>query len=70
MSVGPLPPATFGTPPLVTRAELAGAVWRRLMRPVTPIPLDFGLAKSRLSDPTGRAYGVVYLGSSVRVGFP
>ena len=69
MAVGPLPPATFGTRPLVTRVGPAGAVWRRLYQTRHPDPLGFGLAKSRFSDPTGHAFGVVYLGSSVRVVF-
>lgn len=69
MTVGPSPPASFGTRPLVIRLEPAGATWRRLFETRHPDPLGFGLVRSRFSDPTGRAFGVVYLGSSIKVAF-
>src|SRR4051812_34917643 len=63
------PPATFGTRALVLREERRGAVWRRLYEARHPNPLGFRPALSRLSDPTGSAFGLIYLGSSVRVAF-
>lgn len=68
MAVVP-PPAGFSKRPLVIHTEPAGAVWRRLYRSRHPDPLGFGLAKSRFSDPTGAAFGVIYLGSSIKVAF-
>ena len=63
------PPPTFNSQPLVLRNESAGGVWRRLYVSNHPHPLGFSRTKSRFSDPTGRAFGVVYLGSSIKVTF-
>jgi hypothetical protein len=63
------PPSTFSSRPLVLRTEAVGGVWRRLYPSHHSNPLGFGLALSRFSDPTGRAFGVVYLGSSIKVAF-
>jgi hypothetical protein len=69
MAVGPSPPTSFGTRPLAIRREPAGATWRRLYETRHSDPLGFGLVRSRFSDLIGRAFGVVYLGSSIRVAF-
>jgi len=69
MAVGPAPPATFGMRSLVLREEPPGAVWRRLYGTRHPNPLGFRRAPSRFSDPTGGAFGLIYVGSSVRVAF-
>ena len=63
------PPASFNSRPLVLHREPVGGSWRRLYLSHHPDPLGFGLARSRFSDPTGRAFGVVYLGSSIKVAF-
>ncbi|MFZ5684626.1 RES family NAD+ phosphorylase [Phenylobacterium sp.] len=63
------PPEGFTRRPLVLHDEPAGARWIRLYRRAFPDPLGFGTAPSRFSPPpeaTDR-YGVVYLGSSVKV---
>jgi hypothetical protein len=69
MGVGPLPPVSFGARPLAIHHAPAGAIWRRIYETRHPDPLGFGPSRSRFSDPTGRAFGVVYLGSSVKVAF-
>jgi hypothetical protein len=69
MAIGPSPPASFGTRPLAIRYETAGAIWRRLYETRHPDSLGFGFVRSRFSDPTCRAFGVVYLGSSIKVAF-
>ena len=46
-----------------------GQVWRRLYESRYPDPLGFGAGLSRFSDPTGKAFGLVYLGSSAKVAF-
>ncbi len=69
MVTGPGPPAAFASRPLIIHREPAGRVWRRLYETRHADPLGFGLVRSRFSDPTGKMFGVVYLGSSVRVAF-
>ena len=46
-----------------------GQVWRRLYMSHHPSALGFGPGLSRFSDPTGRAFGLVSLGSSAKVAF-
>jgi len=69
MATGPMPPAAFASLPLVVRREPAGGTWRRLYETKHSNPLGFGLGLSRFSDPSGATFGVVYLGSSVKVAF-
>lgn len=46
-----------------------GSDWRRMYETRFPNPLGWGPGRNRFSDPTGHAYGVVYLGSSAKVAF-
>ncbi|MGB8842760.1 MAG: RES family NAD+ phosphorylase [Aliidongia sp.] len=51
-----------------------GQIWRRLYRSIYPNPLGYGLAPSRFSDPRldrpeVARFGVLYLGSSLKVCF-
>jgi hypothetical protein len=63
------PPEGFAGRPLVLHEESIGAQWLRLYRRSFPDPLGFGRAPSRFSPPpeANEHYGVVYLGSSVKV---
>lgn len=61
------PPAAFASRSLVLTSPPVGAVWRRLYPDTHPNPLGWGPAINRFSDPTGKAFGVVYLGSSAKV---
>jgi hypothetical protein len=67
-----LPPKGFAARPLVLHSPAADETWLRLYRRTHADPLGFGKGPSRFSDPRplpahGR-YGVVYLGSSLKVG--
>jgi hypothetical protein len=65
-----LPPdPSFATRPLVTATIPVGATWRRMYETRFPDPLGFGPGLSRFSDPTGRAFGLIYLGSTAKVAF-
>ena len=64
-----LPGARFAGRALVLANVPAGDIWRRVYETRFPDPLGWGPASSRFSDPTGRAFGVVYLGSSAKVAF-
>jgi len=64
-----LPGAAFAGRPLVLATVPAGTVWRRLYETRYPNPLGWGPGLSRFSDPTGAAFGLVYLGSSAKVAF-
>lgn len=69
-----LPPKGFESRPLALTDIPAGTVWRRLYQSRFPDPLGYGLGPSRFSDPeTGLVpparFGVVYLGSSLKVCF-
>ncbi len=46
-----------------------GQVWRRLYASRYPDALGFGSGLSRFSDPTGKAFGLIYLGSSAKIAF-
>lgn len=63
------PTAAFAGRSLVLASPPVGEVWRRLYPDGHPNPLGWGPAINRFSDPTGKAYGVVYLGSSAKVTF-
>lgn len=70
MAVAPVSPGpAFAGRPLVLKTLDAGAVWRRMYETRFPDPLGWGPGLNRFSDPTGTAFGVVYLGSSAKVAF-
>lgn len=69
MAEGARPPRAFRGRPLVLRPIKAGTVFVRLYLTRHPDPLGFGYGKSRFSDPTGKAFGVVYAGSTLKVAF-
>ena len=46
-----------------------GATWRRICETRFPDPLGYGPGLSRFSDPTGKAFGLIYLGSTAKVAF-
>jgi hypothetical protein len=54
---------------LVLKTVPAGEVWRRLYETRFPNPLGWRPGLSRFSDPIGRVFGLVYLGSSAKVAF-
>ena len=54
---------------LVLKTIPAGAVWRRIFETRFPDPLGWGHGRSRFSDPTGTAFGLVYLGATAKVAF-
>ncbi len=69
-----LPPKGFASRPLALADIAAGTVWRRLYQTRFTDPLGYGLGPSRFSDPETSflppaRFGVVYLGSSVKVCF-
>jgi hypothetical protein len=63
------PPPTFASRALTVARLPAGSRWRRMYRHHHPDPLGYALIPSRFSDPTNQAFGVVYLGASVKVCF-
>jgi len=69
MDARELPPAGFARRPLVLTAEPAGSIWQRIYAAAHRDPLGFRPSLSRFSDPTGKRFGVVYLGSSAKVAF-
>lgn len=69
-----LPPKEFASRPLALADIAAGTVWWRLYQTRFADPLGYGLGPSRFSDPETSflppaRFGVVYLGSSVKVCF-
>ena len=64
-----LPGPAFAARPLVLKTVSSGEVWRRIYETRFPDPLGWGPGLSRFSDPTGHAFGVVYLGVSAKVAF-
>lgn len=64
-----LPGAAFAGRSLVLKTVPVGEVWRRMYETRFPNPLGWGPGLSRFSDPTGTAFGLVYLGSSAKVAF-
>lgn len=70
MASAAVPPGpAFAGRPLVLKTLDAGEIWRRMYETRFPDPLGWGPGLNRFSDPTGAAFGVVYLGSSVKVAF-
>lgn len=63
------PGANLAARPLVLATVPAGQVWRRLYDRRHPDPLGWGASLSRFSDPTGAAFGVVYLAASAKAAF-
>lgn len=64
-----MPSPVFAGRPLVLKTIDAGEVWRRMYKTRHGDPLGWKPALNRFSDPTGNAFGVVYLGSSAKVAF-
>jgi hypothetical protein len=64
-----LPASAFAARPLVLTTVPTGGIWRRIYETRFPDPLGWGHGPSRFSDPTGKAFGLVYLGSSAKVAF-
>ncbi len=64
-----MPGPAFAGRALVLKTVPAGEVWRRMYETRFPEPLGWGPGLNRFSDPTGHAYGVVYLGASAKVAF-
>lgn len=64
-----LPGAAFAGRSLVLKTMSTGDVWRRMYETRFPNPLGWGPGLNRFSDPTGNAFGLVYLGSSAKVAF-
>jgi hypothetical protein len=67
-----LPPTGFRSREVVITAIPVGEIWHRLYLSKYPEPLGLGFGQSRFSDPDVGAkdrFGVVYLGSSVKVCF-
>lgn len=54
---------------LVLKTVPAGEVWRRMFNTRFLDPLGWGRGRSRFSDPSGSAFGLIYLGSSAKVAF-
>jgi hypothetical protein len=69
MATAALPRAAFAKRRLVTATVPAGAVWRRMYETRFPDPLGYGPGLNRFSDPTGRAFGLIYLASTAKVAF-
>ncbi len=71
---GGSPPKGFASRDLVIAEMAPGGVWRRIYESRFPDPLGYGFGPSRFSDPKTMLvppdrFGVVYLGSSVKVCF-
>ena len=64
-----LPGVAFAGRSLVLKIVPVGETWRRIYESCFPDPLGWGPGQSRFSDPTGTAFGLVYLGSSAKVAF-
>lgn len=70
MAAGPAVPGTaFAGRALVSTSVPVGEVWQRIYETRFPNSLGWSPALNRFSDPTGHAFGVVYLGSSAKVAF-
>lgn len=63
------PSSAFASRTLVTATIDVGRTWRRIYDDKHPDPLGFGEQPSRFSDPTGRAFGLIYGGSSAKGAF-
>jgi hypothetical protein len=69
MATPVLPDPSFATRPLVTATIPVGSTWRRMYETRFPNPLGYGPGLNRFSDPTGKAFGLIYLGSTAKVAF-
>ena len=69
MATPVLPDPSFATRPLVTAKIPVGSTWRRMYETRFPNPLGYGPGLNRFSDPTGKAFGLIYLGSTAKVAF-
>lgn len=54
---------------MVVKTVPASEVWRRIYETRFPDPLGWNFGLNRFSDPTGAAFGVIYLGASAKVAF-
>ena len=64
-----LPGLAFASRPLRLKTVGVGETWRRIHLTRHPDSLGWGPGLNRFSDPTGPAFGVVYLGSSAKAAF-
>jgi hypothetical protein len=64
-----LPGPAFAGRKLLLKTIDIGEIWRRIYETRFPDALGWGLGVNRFSDPTGKAYGLVYLGSTAKVAF-
>lgn len=69
MPTAVLPDPSFATRRLTTATIPVDATWRRMYETRFPNPLGHGPGLSRFSDPTGKAFGLIYLGSTAKVAF-
>jgi hypothetical protein len=69
MAVPVWPGAAFEGRGLVLKTVPAGEVWCRIYESRHSDALGWGQGLSRFADPTGAAFGLVYLGSSPKVAF-
>nr|WP_080964154.1 RES family NAD+ phosphorylase [Rhodopseudomonas palustris] len=63
------PGPTFAKSRLVTATIPVNSTWRRIYETRFPNPLGYGPGLSRFSDPTGKAFGLLYMGASLKVAF-
>jgi RES domain len=73
-AIGGSPPKGFTSRDLALAESAPTAIWRRIYESRFPDPLGYGFGPSRFSDPKTTLvapdrFGVVYLGSSVKVCF-
>lgn len=61
--------SAFAERRLILKTIAIGEVWRRMYETRYPDPLGWEPDLSRFSDPSGTAFGVVYLGESAKVAF-
>ena len=64
-----LPDPAFTTRRLTTATISAGSTWRRIYETRFPNPLGYGPGLSRFSDPTGKAFGLLYLALQLPICF-
>ena len=69
MAAPVLPDPAFAKRSLILKTVPAGEVWRRIYETRFADPLGWGPCLNRFSDPTGTAFGLMYLGSSAKVAF-
>lgn len=64
-----LPGQAFSGRALNLKIVTKGELWRRMYDARFPDPIGWGPGLSRFSDPTGSAFGIIYLGASAKVAF-